>query len=682
MSCAQKKSRHFNQGLFNHLFFRFLFCFLVLFLILLQIDSPAQDNPVEVKAAEKKEPASGETDALEGKKISLNLRNIDIIEALKFFAMKTGLNLIPTSRVSGRVTLTVELAAVKDVFDIMLRSNNLAYDKRGTIYNVMTEDEYRRFYGRSFSDTRKVKVLRLKYAIPEQAFTMLDTIKSSIGRLLVEPETGTILIMDTAENIKASEEALAALEKENIVQVFSLKYAKAKDVEEQLKAQLDAKKVGSVRSDERTNQVIVQTLPERMKNIEQLITSLDKKTKAVLVDTKIIQLKLSDKIETGIQWEGLFAAASQFGTMYMGANPFAAVQSGTAAWRSRSQVLQDMAGDIGSYPSSGFTSDYKGSSIKPGEALHFGIIDGKRDFDVMMRFLQTLGNTKILSNPTITIVNNQEGKIHVGERRAYVTTTTTTGASTTTVSEDVTFVDVGVRLSIVPLINEDGYVTMKIRPEISSVIGEVPTSSNNVIPIIDTSMAETTVIAKDGATIIIGGLAREEKIDDTYQVPVLGQIPGLGFFFRSKVKKVEKSELLIFLTPYIFEGDKLITPKEKDLENFGIKPVKKFDVFKEELPDQKLPGPAPFPGDLFTPKILKPSSGVSLDEEPENQQPSVTKADLAEKKDKLVYKGLKAEEISNLAQEDLSAGIPREPQFFENKRELYTPQPKGYRAYN
>jgi len=253
MSCAKKKFRYFNKRLFNALFCLFLFSLLILFFK----DSLAQDSSAQPQALAKSAPASGENNALEGKKISLSLSNIDIIEALKFFSMKTGLNIIPTSRVSGRVTLTVELAPVKDVFDIMLRSNNLAYDKRGSIYNVMTEDEYRRFYGKSFSDARRVKVFRLKYAIPEQAFIMLDTIKSSIGRLLVEPETGTILIMDTEENIKASEEALVALEKENIVRVFNLKYAKAKDVEEQLKSQLDAKKVGSVRSDERTNQVIV-----------------------------------------------------------------------------------------------------------------------------------------------------------------------------------------------------------------------------------------------------------------------------------------------------------------------------------------------------------------------------------------------------------------------------------------
>jgi len=108
--------------------------------------------------------------ATEDTKISINFRNIDIIEALKFFSMKARMNIIPTQRVSGRVTLTVDNVPIKDVLDIMLRSNNLAYDKRGEIYNVMTEAEYRVLYGKSFGDTRQVKVFHLSYAIPEQAF--------------------------------------------------------------------------------------------------------------------------------------------------------------------------------------------------------------------------------------------------------------------------------------------------------------------------------------------------------------------------------------------------------------------------------------------------------------------------------------------------------------------------------
>ena len=79
-------------------------------------------------------------------RISLDLRNIDIVDALKFLAEKAGINIVTTKKVSGRVTLKVDNVPIKDIFDVMLRSNSLAYDKRGNIYNVMTEEEYKALY--------------------------------------------------------------------------------------------------------------------------------------------------------------------------------------------------------------------------------------------------------------------------------------------------------------------------------------------------------------------------------------------------------------------------------------------------------------------------------------------------------------------------------------------------------
>ena len=107
-----------------------------------------------------------------------------------FLSMKTGVNMISTKDVSGRVTLMVLNVPAKDVFDIMLRSNGLAYTKEGEIYNIMSGDEYKALFGKKFSDIREVKVFKIKYAIPEQVFTMLDALKSEIGRVLVEPDSG------------------------------------------------------------------------------------------------------------------------------------------------------------------------------------------------------------------------------------------------------------------------------------------------------------------------------------------------------------------------------------------------------------------------------------------------------------------------------------------------------------
>lgn len=525
-------------------------------------------------------------------RVSLSLRNIDIIEALKFFALRSGLNIVPTQKVSGRVTLNVINAPVQDVFDLMLRSNNLAYDKRGDIYNVMTEQEYKQLFGKNFFDTRVVKVFRLNYAIPEQAFNMIDAVKSDIGRLLVESESGAIMFMDTPEKIGEATKALGALEQKNTVKVFDLKYALAKDVEEGLRSQLDLKKVGMIKSDERTNQVIVQTLPERMKDIELLIERLDKKTKAVLIDTKIIKIKLSRQVDEGTQWEGLFALAKAAGLTYLGSYPFSNMVAGITnpTFTSRNSMLDQ---SIGQYPFSGTTSSLN-DSVKAtmGKNMHVGMVNANQDFDAVFNYIQTLGKSKIIASPSISVVNNQEAKIHIGERRAFVTTTTTTGTTTKTVSEEVTYVDIGVRLSVTPMINDDGYITMKVRPEISSVVSTITTSSGNVVPIIDTSTAETTVIAKDGSTIIIGGLGREEEVESAEQLPILGKIPILGFFFKNQSKKKERIELVIMLTPIIFEGDRFITTRSA--EKFVPKEMKRFDVFRPEAPAPAAQGSSVF----------------------------------------------------------------------------------------
>lgn len=504
-------------------------------------------------------------------KLSLDLRNIDIIDALKFLAMKTGISIVATKNVTGKITLIVESVPIQDVFDIMLRSNDLAYAIHGSIYNVMTENEYKEIFGKKFSDIRQVKTLRLRYAIPEQAFALVDTLKSDIGRVLVEPDSGTVMILDTPEKVAEIEKALGKLEEKNIVRVFTLQYAHAKDVEEHLKTQLDAKKVGTIKADERSNQVVIQALPDRMRDIEKLIAALDEKTKEVLIDTKIVKIKLSDDLDQKIEWEGLVKVGTELGMTYFGSTPFAAVQAAADAWRSRSDVLEDVGGKVGSYPFSGTTSNYSGATkVVASENMNFGVIDRQRDFDVFIKYLQTLGNTQILSNPKLAVVNNQEAKIHIGERQAYVTTTTTTTTGgTSTAAEEVTFIDVGIQLSVTPTINDEGYITMKIKPEISSVVDHLLTPSKNLIPIIDTSTAETTVMVKDGATIIIGGLRKEAKVSNEEKFPFLGDMPFIGALFKSTSKSVERTELLIMITPHIVTGDVLTTGDERDMRKEG-----------------------------------------------------------------------------------------------------------------
>jgi type II secretory pathway component GspD/PulD (secretin) len=509
-------------------------------------------------------------------RISLDLRNIDIVDALKFLATKANLNIITTKSVTGRVSILVSNAVIQDVFDVMVRSNNLAYDQRGDIYNVMTQEEYKALYGKNFSDVRKVKVFYLKYVIPEQAFSMLDMLKSDVGRVMVDPESGNVLAMDSPERLDLMEEALKNFEEKNSVKIFKLNYGKAKEVEESLKTQLDLKKVGLIKADERGNQLIVQTLPERMDQIENLIRNLDQKTKEIIIDVSIIKVKISNGMDAGVQWEGIFDLAAKNGLGYLGSYPFSAVQAANDAFQTRSHVY-DTVGSVGSIPFTGTTSNYSGGKQSIGaQEMHLGFV-GHNDYDVIIKYLQTIGSTKILSNPKLAVVNNQEAKIHVGSKDAYVTSTTTTGQTTNTVAEAVTFVDVGVLLSVVPVINDDDFINLKVKAEISEVIDTLVTPTNNKIPIIDTSLAETTVLVKDGSTVVIGGLRKEQKVSLTSQTPFLGSIPFLGSLFRVKSDSTENTELLIILTPRIITGETLVSSAGvKNPGQMGFKGTKDY----------------------------------------------------------------------------------------------------------
>ena len=347
---------------------------------------------------------------------------------------------------------------------------------------------------------------------------------------------------------------LDAMDRKGIIKVFNLKYARAKDIEEQLKNQLDMKKVGhALKSDERTNQVIVQTLPERMEDIARLIKGLDQKTRQILIDAKVVQVKLNNEMSSGVQWEGLVQPRREEkrASAISAPTPFSSVQGvPPIPWRSRLETVSDngrrrLLPLLAARPPISPASTPKIAT----EEMHLGMINKNSDFDVIIKYLQTLGETRILSNPKLAVVNNQEAKIHVGERRAYITTTTTQTQTSTTVAEAVTYVDVGIQLMITPTINEDGFVTVKIKPEISSVIDYLKTSSNNSIPIIDTSTAETIVMVKDGTSLLIGGLSKEDKTLDQTGTPFLSKIPIIGEAFKTSTKKTSRYELMVLLTP-------------------------------------------------------------------------------------------------------------------------------------
>ncbi|MFH0796403.1 MAG: secretin N-terminal domain-containing protein [Candidatus Omnitrophota bacterium] len=489
------------------------------------------------------------------KKVSLDLRNIDAIEALKYIAKTGELNFAIGKGISGRITLSVENVTLKDALDIVLISNDLAYEKKGDIYSIMTAREYETMYGRKFSDPREMRIFKLTYASPDKVFKILEGLKSEVGRILVDEETGSVILIDTKEKLSVMEQTLFSLEGGVPLEVFNLQYAKAKEVEARLTAHLAGKKVGVIVADEKNNQIIVQALARRMDDIRKLIKQLDKKTKEVLIETNIIKVDLNKGSQFGISWEGLFSQLTTKGVQFIGSHPYdSTYRMGNTSIDNYSKI--DPTSTLPALAKSSWTG-----------SVYFGQVTGSNQYEGLLNFLQTFGTAKVLSAPKLAVVDGQEAKILIGTKEVYSTSTTAQAASTTTVSEEVHFIDVGIKLLVTPTINDEGYITMIIKPEISNVVRYYTTSSGNQIPIVDTAQVESTVFVKDGVSLLIAGLRKEEKTEDSEGIPFLSKLPLIGKLFKDTTTRNVRAELLILLTPHIITGDELITGEEKPLGN-------------------------------------------------------------------------------------------------------------------
>jgi len=179
---------------------------------------------------------------------------------------------------------------------------------------------------------------------------------------------------------------------------------------------------------------------------------------------------------------------------------------------------------------------------------------------VFISALESITDTTILANPKLLVVNKQRGEVMIGSRDGYLTTTVTEGQ----VTQSVEFLETGTRLVVRPYVCKNGYIRMEIHPEDSD--GGVAVSDGLALPTEVTTELTTNLIVRDGHTIVLGGLFREETITSRNQVPVLGNLPYIGAAFRYSKDQTERKEIIILLTPHIIKhaADEAVSEQIKD----------------------------------------------------------------------------------------------------------------------
>jgi len=266
----------------------------------------------------------------------------------------------------------------------------------------------------------------------------------------------------------------------------------------------------------------------------------------VVIEATIAEVSLNDAYQQGINWQTLrslrpgtplagFSAAQNPTTV---TNPVA-VTSGSFATSTTAPTFGASAGSFA------FLLNY----VAPGLGL-----------SSTLTLLETFGKVKVLSSPKISVLNNQTAMLKVVNNLVYFevkndSTTTTTG-TTNNFTATAKSVSVGLVMSVTPQISENGSILLNVRPTISSKTGDVqdPTpnlGTTNNVPVIQTREMESMLRLTDGEIAVMGGLMEDKISNTTNQIPGLGDLPGVGNFFRNRSDTSTKTELVIFLKPTI-----------------------------------------------------------------------------------------------------------------------------------
>ncbi|MBE9504942.1 MAG: type II secretion system secretin GspD [Proteobacteria bacterium] len=299
--------------------------------------------------------------------------------------------------------------------------------------------------------------------------------------------------------------------------------------------------------DKATNSLVITASPSDYRVITTVIDKLDIRRKQVYVEASIMEISVDKQRELGFEFRGTSDPTASSGAKVIGGTTFGGIEAAS------SNPL-------------GLT----------GQGLVLGAVDGTITFrgteylniGALLRAIETESGVNVLSTPHLLTTDNEEAEIVVGENVPFITskTQTTAGEPITTIERK----DVGITLKITPQINESDFVKLKIYQEISSVKEVTLEEAADLIT--TKRSAKTTVVVKDGQTVAIGGLIRDNDIETKNKVPCLGDIPLLGMLFRFTSVKKEKTNLLIFLSPRIIrdsaEMDAIMDEKKRDMDAF------------------------------------------------------------------------------------------------------------------
>jgi type IV pilus assembly protein PilQ len=403
-----------------------------------------------------------------GQKISLDLQEVDIRNVLRLLADVTGKNIVVEPNVKGTVTLKVDNVPWDQVLELILKINDLDSVMEGNVIRIATAAK----------------------------------IKSELDR--------------RREEVEAKKDLMAAARDlgEITTEYLQVNYADVGDISAQIEKVKSEK--GTISVDNRTNLIIYSDFPKRIELAREILAKLDRATKQVMVESRIVSANTNFSRNLGISWNASYTANS-------------------------------LANRLGGAPEFDFAVAAPTAAIGTFGLNFTRLANNILNLDMQLDALEQAGEGRVISSPRIFTLDHVQAMIQQGDQIPYPQRTEEGTISTA-------FAPATLSLTVTPHITPDGKVRMEVlakrdQADFSRTVQDVPA--------IRTQEAQTELLVNDGDTIVIGGIVIRDTEWNESRVPFLWRIPILGWLFKSRTISDDKSELLIFLSPSIVEDQKV-----------------------------------------------------------------------------------------------------------------------------
>jgi len=459
-------------------------------------------KPVIEKPDEKKVDEFGYS----GEKLSLNFQNIDARAALQVLADFTGLNFVVSDTVKGSLTLRLKDVPWDQALDLILDSKNLAMRRKGNVLTVAPAPEVAAKEKANLEATKSVieleplisELIQINYAKADDIAALLKSIKAIntiAGQHPVFNQSVTITKESTESNTLLSPR-------------------------------------GQVTVDARTNSLLIQDTPGKIREVRKLIAKLDQPVRQVMIESRLVEATDNFSKSLGIR----------FGTKYTDTAPSGRAGAVSGSVSDSSSIVA--AGTLTSN-SSGLNVNLPSAGIGTSVAGSIGLTIAKIGsngglLNLELSALEQEGNGKIISSPRVITANQKLARIEQGQERVFTTSVLGVGSVVTKKAT--------LKLEVTPQITPDDRINLDVDITKDNFIDAVAGTLN-------IKEIKTQVLLDNGETVVIGGIYEQDKNNTITKVPFFGDIPLLGWLFKSKEVKDNKTELLIFLTPRILSDN-------------------------------------------------------------------------------------------------------------------------------